>query len=86
MTNYTSNLFLRGVPDGVTEKKIKEIFAQWGDITSVSLKAERNTAYVCYTEAKQASDAIYHCTLRSPFPESSQFNIEFFKPKELRDK
>lgn len=86
MTNYTSNLFLSGVPEGVTEKRLKDIFAQWGEVTSVSVKSDRDTAYVCYENAKMASDAIYQCALRSPFPETSQFNVDYFKPKELREK
>lgn len=73
MTNLTSNLFLRGVPTGVTEERLRKIFEKFGKVTSVSLRPERETAYVCFAEAKDASKAVYEATLVSPFPESSNF-------------
>lgn len=86
MSNQTSNLFLRGVPSSVTEERLRKAFEKYGKVTSISLRPERETAYVCFAEAKDASKAVYETTLVSPFPESSNFQCDYFKSKDERDK
>ncbi len=86
VSTMTSNLFLTGIPEDLTEARLGAVFGKFGKVTSISIRSEKGIAYVCFEAAKDASTAIYECTLRNPFPESSSFKVDYFIPKDVREK
>lgn len=85
ITNLTSNLFLKKLPAGVTKSDVHKVFSKYGEISSLELKPEKSIGYICYIKPEDASKAIYEATICNPFPASSDFDIEYFTPKDMRD-
>lgn len=57
------NLYIKFLPDGVSDEKLREIFSKFGTITSLKLNKSQegvNTgvAYVCFSTPEEASKAI----------------------------
>jgi len=62
MTKYNrSNIVVRGLPEGITEEKLRSKFDQFGNILSVKIiekEGRRPFAYILYDNVKDAQRAI----------------------------
>lgn len=85
ITNLTRNLFVKGLPDGCTDQQLRTAFETYGPVTSARVKQGRNHGYVCFANDESASKAVYEATLMSPFPGAPVIDVEYFKPKQMRD-
>jgi polyadenylate-binding protein len=57
---YT-NLYVKNLPEGFSEEKVKEVFAKFGNISSAKYEEDKNMAYVNFenhANAKQAEEEL----------------------------
>lgn len=60
-TERYTNLFLQNLPEDFTSEKVRDIFAQYGDIASLEMGAKAGHGYVSFKEhadAKKALEAV----------------------------
>lgn len=62
--NNGRNLYVKHLPDDITEDKLREVFSAFGTITSCALMKDptgtvRGFAFVCFNEKEQAMEAMH---------------------------
>lgn len=69
--NFSSNLFVKFVPTNVNEEELRKVFAPFGNIISIKLKAKSesryNQAYVLYETVDMCQQAIRSLDKTRPF-------------------
>jgi len=59
-----ASVFVSGVPQTCGEERLKELFGKHGEVTKVSLKAEKHFAIIDFESAEAAADALKQTGLR----------------------
>jgi len=59
-----ASVFVSGVPHTCGEERLKELFGKHGEVTKVSLKAEKHFAIIDFDSAEAAADALKTTGLR----------------------
>ena len=82
--NFSSNLFIKFVPTGVTEEELRQVFQPYGTIISIKLKSRSesryNCAYVLYETVEMCQQAIRALDKSRPFG-NQPIDVEFWVSK-----
>lgn len=77
-----NNLYITGFNENMTELKLKELFQQYGDVTSVSIPDKANhKGYVCFKSQEQAEVALNALNNTTPAGSFGTLTIVFHQKK-----
>lgn len=82
-----TNLFIKGIPINISQRKVFEYFLQFGDILSMKMSEDKygnhiGYGYITYYKQESASKAIESCDGKIIF--NSRLDVKFFKKKAER--